>query len=163
MSTNNADTDTAELRATLLRRAYEGEIIGCAMYDALLNDPSHPEKQALEKLYIIERITADALKPLLVRYQVSFCEDTATTEGRRLAESLQGRPWQEMWTEVTRLADDYLDDFKRLADVLDGEDAAIGRQVVNHEEALIAFARREVDGVPDASAPLDDYLRRYTA
>jgi hypothetical protein len=67
-----------------------------------------------------------------------------------------------MWAEVIRLADDYLKDFRRLADVLDGDDAAVGRQVVEHEEALIAFADREITNALDALAPLEEYRRRYT-
>lgn len=155
--------DATELRAKLLRRAYEGEIIGCAMYQAMIDDPTHADKEALRRLHVIERVTADALKPLLDRYEVTVCEDTATTKGRRLSASLRGSPWEQMWIEVIQLADDYLDDFKRLAEVLDGDEAAIGRQVIEHEEALIAFARAEVDGEPNASAPLDDYLRRYAS
>lgn len=156
-------TDTAELRATLLRRAYEGETIGCAMYQAMIDDPSFTEKEALRRLYVIERVTADALKPLVDRYQVTVDEEAALAEGRRLAAGLHGSPWKQMWIEVTRLADDYLVDFKHLAEVLDGDDAAVGRQVVEHEEALLAFARAEVDDEPDAQAPLTDYLRRYAS
>ncbi|WP_396910560.1 hypothetical protein [Mycolicibacterium sp.] len=162
MSSTASTTDEPTLRAELLRRAYEGEIIGCAMYQEMLDDPACVENEALPLLFDIERLTADALKPLITRYGVAVSEDAASTEGRRLAASVARRPWKEMWTEVTRLADAYLDDFRRLADVLDGDDAVIGRQVVEHEEALIAFARREIDGLPDASAPLHDYLRRYT-
>jgi hypothetical protein len=153
---------TAEsTRAALLRRAYEGEIIGCAMYDRMVDDPSYPNKEALQLLYVVERMTADALQPLIARYEVAVSEESATHEGHRLAATLAGRPWKEMWSEVIALADDYLSDFRRLADVLEGDEATIGAQVVEHEEALIAFARREIDDDPGALTPLRDYRRRY--
>lgn len=157
------NTDSAELRAKLLRRAYEGETIGCAMYQAMIDERSFTEKDALRRLYVIERVTADALKPLLHRYEVTVDEEAALAEGRRLAAGLQGSPWKQMWIEVTQLADDYLVDFKHLAEVLDGDEAAIGRQVVEHEEALLAFARAEVHDQPHAQAPLTEYLRRYAS
>ena len=146
----------------LLRRAYEGEIIGCALYDRMIGDPAYPEKEALQLLYVVERMTADALAPLIDRYDVAVDEESATREGHKLAAALAGRPWKDMWMEVTRLADEYLTDFRRLADVLDGDDASVGVQVVEHEEALIAFAQREIDDDPDALTPLQDYRRRYT-
>lgn len=150
-------------RAALLRRAYEGEIIGCAMYEQMIADPSYTNTEALQLLYDIERVTADALKPLVIRYAVPVTEDEAEREGRRIADTLAGQPWKSMWAEVIRLADDYLTDFKRLAAVLDGDDAAVGRQVVQHEEALIEFAHREINNADDALAPLHDYRRRYAS
>lgn len=156
-----ASPTAASQRAALLQRAFEGEIIGCALYDRMIGDPAYPKKDALELLYAIERMTADALEPLIVRYDVAVSEESATREGRQVAEALAGRPWKDMWTEVTRLADDYLTDFRCLADLLDGDEAAVGVQVVEHEEALIAFAHREIADDPDALAPLRDYRRRY--
>jgi hypothetical protein len=55
--------DATSVRDALLRRAYEGEIIGCAMYDRMISDPAYPKKDALHLLYVVERITADALEP----------------------------------------------------------------------------------------------------
>jgi hypothetical protein len=154
--------DATSVRDALLRRAYEGEIIGCAMYDRMISDPAYPKKDALHLLYVVERITADALEPLIKRYDVAVDDESATREGHQLAATLSGQPWKHMWAEVIRLADDYLKDFRRLADVLDGDDAAVGRQVVEHEEALIAFADREITNALDALAPLEEYRRRYT-
>src|SRR5262245_40950089 len=151
-------TDDSAQRAALLRRAYEGEIIGCAMYQEMLKTPPEAKTEALKLLYTLERVTADALEPLITQYQVTVNADAATKEGRQLANYLTGRPWHEMWQDTIRLAEDYLTDFHRLIDVL-GDDAAVGRQVVEHEEALIAFAHREMDGAPDSLAPLHDYLQ----
>ncbi|KUI31713.1 hypothetical protein [Mycobacterium sp. GA-2829] len=160
-SAGDGSQEIAATRAALLRRAYEGEIIGCAMYGEMLDGNAYPETTALRLLYDIERITADALAPLITRYGVPVSDDDAAREGRRLAATLAGRPWKEMWMDVIRLADDYLTDFRLLVDVLDGEEAAVGRQVVAHEEALIAFAHHEIDEAGDALAPLEDYRRRY--
>ena len=77
-------------RAALLRRAYEGEIIGCAMYEQMIADPSYTNTEALQLLYDIERVTADALKPLVIRYAVPVTEDEAEREGRRIADTLAG-------------------------------------------------------------------------
>ncbi|OBC15391.1 hypothetical protein A5784_02985 [Mycobacterium sp. 852013-50091_SCH5140682] len=153
--------DAASVREALLCRAYEGEIIGCAMYDRMVSDPAYPKKDALHLLYVVERITAEALEPLITRYHVAVDNESATREGHQLAAALSGQPWKDMWAKVIRLADDYLSDFRRLADVLDGDDAAVGRQVVEHEEALIAFANREIADALDPLAPLVEYQRRY--
>ncbi|KAA0084542.1 hypothetical protein CIW52_11110 [Mycolicibacterium sp. P9-64] len=161
MTSNDAWEDDVALRAGLLRRAYEGEIIGCAMYREMMSASNHPNSRALQLLYSIERVTADALKPMITRYEIAVAEDASVTEGIELGKRLVGRSWDDMWRETIRLAEDYLDDFNRLSEVLKSEDIALGVQVVEHEEALIAFARREIDGDPDATAPLEDYLRRY--
>lgn len=133
------------------------------MYRQLLNDASYPNAEALQLLYDIERITADALKPLVLRYAVPVTEGDAERDGLRIADELAGQPWKAMWSEVIRLADDYLGDFKLLAAVLHGDDAIVGRQVVEHEEALIEFAHREINDSDDALAPLQEYRRRYAS
>ncbi|OMB79430.1 hypothetical protein [Mycolicibacterium conceptionense] len=154
---------TTNERAALLRRAYEGELIGCAMYQQMVDGRSHSNTEVLQLLYEIERITADALQPLIVRHALTVSEAEAEREGRRIADSLAGKPWKSMWAEVIQLADEYLTDFKRLTAVLEGEEAAVGRQVVEHEEALIEFAHGEIKGSADALAPLWAYHRRYAA
>lgn len=157
------DSEDVDLRNALLRRAYEGEIIGCAMYRGLIARRGKDHRRALELLYDIERLTADALAPLIGHYGVAVSEENATREGQQLGVSLFDQPWKSMWTEVSRLAADYLRDFNRLANALDEPHTAIGRQVVEHEEALIDFARREIADDPDSLAPLYDYLNRYRA
>lgn len=154
---------TTDERAALLRRAYEGELIGCAMYQQMVNNPAYSNTEALQLLYDIERITADALQPLIVRHALTVSQADAAREGRRIADSLVEKPWKNMWAEVVQLADEYLTDFKRLAAVLEGEEATIGRQVVEHEEALIEFAHCEIKDSADALAPLLNYHRRYAA
>ncbi len=109
---------------------------------------SSDHAEPLQLLYDIERLTADALVPLMQHYQVAVSDDAADQEGRRLGAELVTRPWKSMWNEVIRLADDYLSDFNRLPDVLDEPYAAVGRQVVEHEEALIAFAHLEIADNP---------------
>lgn len=155
------DSTPSDHLDALLRRAYEGEIIGCAMYQELLASRLDQHGQALQLLYDIERMTADALMPLIGHYGVSVSQADAMKEGKQLGASLIDKPWKSMWTEVIGLADDYLGDFHRLADALPTTHAAIGRQVVEHEEALIAFSRREIADDPDSLAPLRDYLDRY--
>lgn len=155
--------EAPERRNALLCRAYEGEIIGCAMYQELIARHSSDHAEPLQLLYDIERLTADALVPLIQHYQVAVSEEAADQEGRRLGAGLVTRPWKSMWNEVIRIADDYLRDFNRLPDVLDEPHAAVGRQVVEHEEALIAFAHLEIADNPEALLPRHDYLHRYRA
>lgn len=159
--TPHQNSQATDPTVALLRRAYEGEIVGAAMYEELIARRISDHGQALKLLYDIERITANALAPLIEQFGIEVSVDRATEEGHQLGISLTDKPWKSMWTEVIRLADDYLGDFSRLAEILTGPHAAVGRQLVEHEEALLAYAHREIADDPDALAPLHHYLNRY--
>ncbi|MGW5149417.1 hypothetical protein [Rhodococcus koreensis] len=151
-------------RVAIIRKALEGEIIGCAMYREMVDHTSGANKTPLELLYELERVTAEALETVAARYEVAVDRDAATAEGLKLAAELLEQPWETMWSEIIGLADDYLGYFQHLAAALEGtESAAVGRQAVEHEEALIEFARREVGKASDPHAPLLDYLSRYAS
>ncbi|OUS95069.1 hypothetical protein [Rhodococcus sp. NCIMB 12038] len=149
-------------RDAMIRKALEGEIVGCAMYREMIVHTQGVNKAPLELLFELERVTAAALEPVAARYGVAVDRDAATAEGLQLASELLEQPWETMWSNITGLAEDYLGYFQRLATALEGTDsAAAGRQAVEHEEALIEFARREVGKASDPHGPLLDYLSRY--
>jgi hypothetical protein len=155
-------TDRGEERNALLRESFEGEVLGCAMYDAMVASAVGNRKATLQLLHELERVTVEALEPLMSRYGVEADVDAVVGRGRHLADELMVHPWVEMWHEVVRLADKYLGVFTRLAELLDPDDARVGAQVVAHEKALIEFAGREIDGDADSVEPLRQYLQRYT-
>lgn len=158
----SASTSSA-VRDALIRRAYEGEITGCALYRTMITGEMLGSHDVLPLLYEVERITAEALEPVVARFDVSVDPDAAAAEGVRLAAEFSDVSWNAMWESIVELADDYLLDFYRLETALEGHEfAAVARQVVEHEEAQIEFARRELRNHPDPTEPLRSYLCRYS-
>jgi len=151
-------------RDAMIRKALEGEITGCAMYRKMVKHTQGANRAPLELLYELERVTAQALETVAARYEVAVDREAATAEGLKLASDLLNRSWETMWASIIELADDYLGHFQRLAAALERtESAAAGRQAVEHEDAVIEFARREVGKASDSHAPLLDYLARYAS
>jgi hypothetical protein len=150
-------------RDELLRISYEGELIGVALYTNLAAEAPPERQEPLVLLRDLEALTANAMEPLISEYGVIIDHDKARDDGNRLARQLAGVTWKQMWTDVTALADEYLAEFTALEKTLRDTHPAIGRQVVDHENALLEFARRELDDRDDSLEPLWNHMATYCA
>lgn len=146
-------------RETLLRKAFEGEIIGEAMYDrlAVLADNDH-RRETARLAAEVERTTADALLPLMTRHGIPFDRHRAWNVGIRYTDESIDKGWHGYFADVLPLAEQALTGMKRLHALSDEQDQIATGRLVAHEEALLEFVRRELEGVPDSTAPLREYL-----
>lgn len=156
------DNNEEAERAALLIRSYEGELIGSAMYEKLMHFHTGRQREALELLRDMEQVTAEALSSLIEKYSVIVDPEKSRLQGLALAEKLKDREWKDMWRDVVELADDYLDDFRRLEELLGANDSRIGRQVVEHETTMIEFAKKECADDQDAAQLLREHLHQYS-
>lgn len=161
MNTATAGDHADEWRS-LLKKAYEEEIVGEAMYVRLQERAATDhERRTCQLLAELEAVTGRALLPLVEGYDVQCDEAAAWRSGEEYVLAWNDKDWKGTFETIIPLAENALVGMKRLRELGgDGERAALD-QLVAHEEALLATARREVTGVENSLEPIEQYLAQH--
>ncbi|MCB2129647.1 MAG: hypothetical protein KDE03_11350 [Rhodobacteraceae bacterium] len=150
--------------ATALKTAYEEEVSGEAFFAAL---GQHMGGRAAEVLTIfseIEHVTALAVAPLIRRHDIAHrSRAELVAEGKDEAAGLNSVEWADFLARVVSDYPAYVHEFETLRDSAGSEDRTVLQLLVEHEVAMLDFARLEVAGTPDATAPLRAFLARAAA
>lgn len=139
----------------LVLGAYLGEVAGEAAFAGmamLADDPVHRSK--LEVLRLLEAQTEALLRPLAEDHGLT---PAAVVEARRrgwghatMAPDAEAR-WAQVVNGLIAVCPGEIEKFRRLRTLAPEADESVAAEVVAHEEALLAFARREAEGRDDAS------------
>lgn len=161
-------TDTAV--ATLVRRAYEGEVLGEALFGALVASWSVAEqRRKLAGAWMLEAQTRDAVARLAADMGVTLGAATDQAEaGRQAAASMAAMPWPDMMGAIAGATANYRSLYAELRDAAPDPEHPVLAELLRHEEALNAFAAAEVAGDPHAFGVLlgaldDDHRARVPA
>ncbi|MFQ5610376.1 MAG: hypothetical protein ACE5F8_08935, partial [Woeseiaceae bacterium] len=140
-----------------LLRYYEEEINGEAYFYGLAEHFEERDKTIL--LARAERIAAQAVEPLLKKYDLRPClESDLLDEGREFVACHSDFNWREFMTYIVDRYPGYLDDFKALERMAPPEDLPALERLTEHEVVVIEFAKSELAGRADSTAPLLEYL-----
>jgi len=158
----NENSAAASEREALLRRTYEGEIIGETIFAALHHHARDDrQREACRLIEDIELVTGRTMSSVIARHRVICDEQAARDEGAAFAATSIGDGWRSFWERLLPLSEDALADMRRLRELSDQHDRDAIDQLVMHEELIIDFIRRELAGAADALDPLKEYLARY--
>jgi hypothetical protein len=140
--------------AALWAEAYQGEVLGETFFQLLAERQTDPDRRRdLEVLAELERSTKLLAEPVFARNgygrgdtEGSVQAATAGVDGAVIA------PWEDTLRTIAAIADTFLPKYRQLVDALDdGEDRDVARAYVDHELALVSYARRtlgEEEGEP---------------
>jgi hypothetical protein len=138
----------------LWTEAYQGEVLGEALFGALAEREADPGRRAhLELLTVLERSTKELAEPLLDRLGIERGDTEATLAGvAAMVDAVAAMTWDDFVASIEPVASRFLETYRRLVDLAtdDGE-RAIAEAYVAHELALASFARRALgqeDGDP---------------
>ena len=142
--TTSASGDSA---ATILGEWYEGEVGGEALFWRLA-ELAQPELAAKWlALAAVEARVGERLLHVLLAHDLPVPPTSASLEwARTRAEANSRRPWREQVAWVGEIAQEALDSMRREAAALPAPFLAMAAIVLRHEELLVDFARRELDG-----------------
>ncbi len=146
------------------RMAYEEEISGEIYFARLAEFQSGRARQALELMAAMEVVTARTIEPVLARNGIATTPlDQLRREGRAEADRLADVSATELFTIMRDTYDAYVTEFEdALAQAPEADKPAI-QILIDHEVAIIDFARAELEGDTDSLKPLQDYLARFAA
>ena len=143
-----------------LSECWAAEVSGVSYYEALGERfPDH--RQEFEVLALVEKTTRDLIAPVAERFGVAIDHGEAERIGIEVAQS--GNGWQEVLENALAYTPDTLQMYTNLAEVLPGDESALGQAIVEHERAqIVLFEGAAAGGANDWSA-IDAFLDRHGA
>ena len=137
---------------TLLIDAYKGELLGEALFGAYAARESGDRAEKLRTLQRIEGTTASQLRPLVDAAAVDVTvDDEATTRAQGAELGGSGMEWDVFVKGLHDALPSFLANFVRLRSIApDSSDPALVA-LINHEQAINAFAELEMSGCADRS------------
>ena len=153
----NSQPQPSQKYLDTLLQYYEEEVQGVAEFYALAEHFSEREKTIL--LAEVEQVAADAVKPLLEKYNLVPRDETVLhDEGRGYVKEYLSWDWTRYMNYVLERFPGYLDDFQGLEAMAPAEDLPALQKLTEHEVVVIEFAEKELAGDPDSTAPLLAYM-----
>jgi hypothetical protein len=145
-----------------LQEFYQGEILGEAMFDAMLRSAGdEAERYKIALMLQLETETKARLRPVLAAHGLPLQEDAQMRpRGEQFARDLIGADWHEkMRALALSIGETWLPRYRELTAALPPSLRATGESMVAHEQALLEMARRELGGELDRSdEPVRDLL-----
>jgi hypothetical protein len=137
----------------LLIEAYQGEVLGEALFAALAERCAHDEPDRRAKLDVLtrlERCTKDAMRPALERRGVDTTPDAdVLATAATFADTAAAMPWHDLLASFEPTTTKYVAVYEALGAA--GGDPALVDLLLRHERALGEFARRELRGDTETS------------
>lgn len=148
--------------ATYLEERYQGEVFGEAVFGAMADVTTHPERaRKLRLLEQLERETKELLYPAVRETGGSLELDAARVAEARQAGARLGRsPWLDIVRGMQPEISKFVVAFEGAESLAPAGSEALLRRVTDHERALLDFATRELaspDG-GDSTAPVEALL-----
>jgi dimethylamine/trimethylamine dehydrogenase len=154
---SNSDNEASNAYLKTLLSYYEDEISGEAYLYALAEH--FDEKDKINLLARIERRAAESITPLLEKYGLEPRDESVLNrEGQSYLESHESYSWPEFMEYIVNRYPGYLDEFHALERMAPDADLPALEILTEHEVAVIKFAKKEIAGDPDSTAPLILYL-----
>lgn len=141
-------------RAALWVEAYQGEVLGEALFGGLAEREADPGRRAqLQALAVLERSTRVLAEPVLARAGLDRGSTAATLEQvRTMLDGVAAMTWEAFLESIEPVAGRFLETYRQLVEAAtDDDERAVADAYVAHELALAAFARRALgreDGDP---------------
>ena len=141
---------------------FEEEIMGEAYFYGMAERfEDSVQKQKLTILAEMERYTAEAVRPLLVKHRLVARPDSILHElGREQVDASASLGWSGFVDYMVKRYPEYMPEFYALEAMAPVEDVKQLKILTQHEVAAIDFAQKEQAGDPDSIRPLLDYLGR---
>jgi hypothetical protein len=126
--------------------AYRGELIGESVYCELANRSMVADQRAkLHAIADVERQTRCRLKPIAERLGINVSEAEWMHIVERRVSELESLAWPDFIDKALRDWPPYIARFEALKQLAPAGDADSIQWLVDHEAALVAFARVERD------------------
>ena len=139
--------------------AYAEEISGESYFAALSAAEPDPRCAALwAKLALIEQRTHTIMHPLAAALGVLPADRQAEIQSGIDQAAAWTSPWLDKMRLILRDYPAYVTEFETLKSLAPPEMQSVAQLLIDHEVAMVGFARLELAGDPDPGAPLDTYL-----
>jgi hypothetical protein len=145
-----------------LKMCFEEEISGRAYFAGLAEFHRGTAREALALLAAMERVTGDAIRPLLDRHSIA-AQDVAELAqmGRTEAAAKRDVSWADLVSSMASDFPAFVTEFEQIIALAPPQDRPVLHILVDHEVAAVEFAEREAAGRPDSLAPLRAFMATF--
>ncbi len=143
--------------------AYQGELIGECLYRELAKRSTDPiQKAKLDAVADVECLTHSTLRPIADRLNIALSEAEWRSIVERRANELAPLAWPDFIRRAMRDWPPYIVSFQALQPLAPHRDATSIQFLVDHEVALVDFARAETAAIGSGSSllVLEEFLRK---
>ena len=139
---------------------YEEEVMGVAYFRGLADQiGGDGVREKFELLAAVERRAAEVTRPLLDKHGLApRGEAELAALGRSHVARHQNLSWPEFVAYMAERYPAYVDMFEALERMAPADDRPALEVLTRHEVAAIDFAKRELAGDADSTAPLRAYI-----
>ncbi len=131
-----------------IQSAYVGELVGEHLYRALAGLSVDPGRRAkLSAIADVERLTHHRLQPIADRLQIEPAREQWQAVVERRTRELARLTWSDFIAQALEKWPPYITRFEELALMAPPSDAVPLDLLVEHERALVRFARAENDAM----------------
>ena len=145
----------------LLRKSWEGEILGRSFF-AALTDPYPADQKMWSLLTALETTMEGLVAPVGRAHGLEVDQDAMEATGRELAAGSAGGR-DELFKGTLAVVAEFLDVYRELTGLLPEDEAWVGRELVAHEEALAFYIEHELEGPPGGDEQVAAFLKRHGA
>jgi hypothetical protein len=144
---------------TYLEERYQGEVYGEALFRTMAEHCGDVVRaRKFRVLQQLERETKEFLVPALKQAGLSATESPERVEeGVKLGAQLAKAPWSDLMGGFRTELERFVGEFERAESLAPAGAEELLRHVTRHEQALLEFATRELEG-GDAETSLDAVL-----
>ncbi len=143
-----------------IRSAYEGELIGERLYRTLAMCRSDLDQRAkLDAIADVERLTNGRLKPIAERLGIAPADAEIQAIVRRRVAELSTLGWSDFIARANRDWPPYIARFEELQPLAPSDDGPAIRSLIDHELALVEFARVEQSALERSAVGAEASLR----
>ncbi|MGB3147447.1 MAG: hypothetical protein WBA91_06775 [Paracoccaceae bacterium] len=147
-----------------LSAAYEEEISGATFFATLGRQLGGAAEEALALFAEIEQETQRLVAPVARAHGLpKTSQADLNAEGAAEAESLRGITWAEFLAHIVADYPAYVAEFEATRDLAAPEARATLQWLVDHEVAMLDFARAELAGDANSRRVLRDFLAKARA
>lgn len=144
--------------AELLRKSWEGEILGESFFEGLAK-ALPDDRREWEALARLERVTGRLVEAVAKAHGVEVDEAEAARTGAAFAESATEESRDDLLKATIGLAnDEFLPLYRQIAGVPGEDESTLGKALVAHELALIHCCEALLAGEPGGEDKIEEFI-----
>jgi len=149
-------------RDELLKKSWEGEVLGRSFFSALV-EAMPADRRMWELLTALEETMGALIAPVAERHDIHIEPEVLDATGVEFARSAPEAGRDALFKQTLDVVSEFLDSYRELTGLLADDEIWIGRELIAHEEALAYYIESELAGEPGGDAKVVEFLGRHSA
>lgn len=149
-------------RDELLKKSWAGEILGRSFFAGL--SAAMPDDERMWRLLTsLEETTGALVAPVAEKHGIGIDVPALEATGAGFAGSAAESGREALFKQTLEVVAEFLESYRELAALLADDEAWLGQELVEHEQALAYYIERELAGDQGGDTKVLEFLARHGA